>query len=110
MSTLRAGDILQVRLLRKVEGKFLQERVDLDADAVRFMSTPELLRTFSAAIATASERLDITEEHATGADDGSAPWCEPCQSYHSRPRDKQHHESLGCYAPWEEREPEASAR
>ncbi|MEN3369974.1 MAG: hypothetical protein V7609_2117 [Verrucomicrobiota bacterium] len=108
MSTLRAGDVLEVRLLRKIGGKFQAERVHLEADDVRWMSTPELLRTFSGAIATAGERLDITEEHATGADDGSAPWCEACQSYHTKPRDKAHHEALKCFAPW--KEPEVAKR
>jgi hypothetical protein len=28
------------------------------------------------------------------------PWCEPCHSYHMRPRDKQHHSDLKCFAPW----------
>lgn len=87
---------------RDFDGKPHVERVALDADAVRFMSTPELLRTFSAAIATASERLDITEEHALGEE--GDPWCEHCRSYHPRPRDKTHHDALQCFAPWVEAE------
>jgi hypothetical protein len=100
MSTLRAGDVLEVRLLRKIDGKFRAERVHLEADAVRWMSTPELLRTFSGAIATAGERLDITEEHLKGEE--GDPWCEPCQSWHPRPRDKAHHDALQCFAPFDQ--------
>lgn len=33
-------------------------------------------------------------------DDGSASWCEACRSYHSAPRDKEHHQALRCFAPW----------
>lgn len=102
MSSLRAGDILEVRLLRKIGGKVQRERVALEADNVRWMSTPELLRTFAVAIATASERLDITEEHLKGQE--GDPWCEPCQSWHPRPRDKQHHQALQCFAPFNEAE------
>ncbi len=103
MSNLRAGDHLEVRLIRKIKGKPTLERVALDADDVRFMSTPELLRTFAGAIENASQRLDIAEEYATkGREDEGDPWCEPCQSWHPRPRDPAHHKALKCFAPFEE--------
>jgi hypothetical protein len=30
------------------------------------------------------------------------PWCEACKSWHARPRDKEHHAALKCFAPWVE--------
>lgn len=102
MSSLRKGDVLEIRLIRKISGKPTLERVNLKADDVRFMSTPELLRTFAGAIENASERLDLTEEYARGAE--GDPWCEACQSYHPSPRDKEHHEALQCFAPFVEEE------
>ncbi len=34
---------------------------------------------------------------------GGSPWCEPCQSWHPKPRDKKHHAALRCFAPFEEK-------
>ena len=102
MSNLRPGDQLEIRLIRKIKGKVALERVALEADDVRFMSTPELLRTFAGAIENAGQRLDIAEEYATkGREEEGHPWCEACQSWHPRPRDKEHHVALHCFAPFE---------
>lgn len=45
----------------------------------------------------------MPKEKYTGTitlDGESMPWCEPCQSWHMKPRDKEHHAALQCRAMW----------
>lgn len=64
MSILGDEDVLKVKLARVINGKLVVEHIDITASDVTLMSTPELLRHFSACIASAKERLDITEEYS----------------------------------------------
>jgi hypothetical protein len=33
-------------------------------------------------------------------DEDSGPWCDPCRSYHPKPKSKAHHKALACFAKW----------
>jgi len=62
MSLLRPDDILFIKLARRINGKLVAEQVKIDAEDVRFLSTPQLLRHFTEQIDRAQARLDAAEE------------------------------------------------
>lgn len=46
---------------------------------------------------------------ADGEADG-VPWCAPCQSWHNKPKNREHHAALKCCAPWIEPAPKAASQ
>lgn len=67
MSILRQGDTIFIKVARKINGKRVIERVEIDAWDVRYLSTPMLLRKFVEQIDRATARLDAAEEYAAEA-------------------------------------------
>lgn len=52
-----------------------------------------------------------TEPQAKAASEADGvPWCEPCQSWHDKPKNKEHHAALKCFAPWIEPAAKAASR
>lgn len=65
MSLLREGDILFVKLARRINGKLVEEQLQVEAEDVIYLSTPHLLRHFVEQIDRAQARLDAAEEYGT---------------------------------------------
>ena len=65
MSILGKDDILEIKLMRKINGKHVQERIQISNEDIFWMSAPEFLRHFSACIKTAKNRLDLAEEYSS---------------------------------------------
>lgn len=66
MSLLRSGDVLRLSVGRKIRGLMVYEMVEVGSAELRWLSTPELLRAFSAQVDRACTHLDAEEEHGRG--------------------------------------------
>ena len=69
------------------DGKLFSMRIDCELKPEKFFDRTDLHGPFWPLRQNLLSRLD-----------NSSPWCEACQSYHSKPRDAEHKAQLGCTA------------
>lgn len=60
----------------------------------------DLHREFETAMTAIRRARPSGENPARVLEDGDAPWCESCRSWHPIPRDSAHHVALKCFGPY----------